>query len=255
MIDTPPSRNAAIKWINDGQRVMKMLHAMYGKNLYDEESIYAQPQFDHIFHGTASGTSVMELDERELSDGEARAVKKMVEKMKDGSAKPALKKKFGKDWVSAAFGIATNVVKKRTGKGNEPHEPLTKPVSEAYKEENVTTSGTARKTAATILAQFGGKRFILMTGAKDLSYGTVKTGDYLQFRLPIGKSNLVRIVYDRGRDLYNAEFYNRGRISMKSPERDIIKPITSAKGIDVEQMVDVFQKTTGLRVSLGSLGR
>ena len=64
------------------------------------------------------------LEERELTPAERESVKKLAEKMKDGSAKAALKKKFGKDWVSAAFGIATNIVKKRSARGNDPNEPL-----------------------------------------------------------------------------------------------------------------------------------
>jgi len=93
--------------------------------------------------------------------------------------------------------------------------------------------------AQEILNQLGGHKFVVMTGAKNL----VKDKNSLMFKLPRAKDgiNYVKITLN-GKDLYDVEF---GRIQgvnykVKKEFNDIYN----------DQLVDIFEKTTGLYTKL-----
>ena len=100
------------------------------------------------------------------------------------------------------------------------------------------------ETAQTILAQLGGRRFIVMTGAKHLAGDD--TG--LQFSLPGGGFcrdgiNKVRITLN-SMDLYDVDYYRiRGT-------RAVV--VAESRGLYADMLADDFTEKTGLAVSLGT---
>ena len=104
--------------------------------------------------------------------------------------------------------------------------------------------------AKTILEQLGGGRFLSMTGATNVAYDTSSGEKSLSFMLPKRgrKPNSVAIVYDEASDLYNVRFY---RINLRATHtKDVVKMEKEKKGLDVQGLRDMFEKTTGLRLSL-----
>ena len=97
--------------------------------------------------------------------------------------------------------------------------------------------------AQTILQQLGGHRFVVMTGAKNLS----DTGNGLSFRLPGSGGftkngiNYVKITLDPS-DTYSMEF---GKIRGTT-----YKIIHSTNDIYEEQLQEIFQRETGLSTHL-----
>jgi hypothetical protein len=93
--------------------------------------------------------------------------------------------------------------------------------------------------ATTILSQLGGKRFIAMTGAKNL----LAHKDGLSFRLPRCQQgiNYVKITLT-ALDLYTLEFgsIRKDTYTIRATECDIY----------AEDLTDVFTATTGLQTSL-----
>ena len=89
--------------------------------------------------------------------------------------------------------------------------------------------------AKTILEQLGGRRFILMTGAKSLIGGE----DNLSFRIPASKNkiNHVRITLN-GKDLYDVEFGRTWGINFNVIEK--------VEDIYNDMLVETFETTTGL---------
>ena len=93
--------------------------------------------------------------------------------------------------------------------------------------------------AQTILAQLGGRRFTVMTGAKLL----VDLGNGLQFKLPSTRDfvrdgiNCVRVILEAS-DTYTVEFYKSSKL------------ISTHADVYAENLRDVFTATTGLYTSL-----
>ena len=90
----------------------------------------------------------------------------------------------------------------------------------------------------TIHQQLGGKRFNMMTGVKQLV--NIKNKG-LGIKIGGGakkKINYVEIMYDRGKDLYDVTFHKIFKGNLK-------KVSGPFKGLDVEQMIRVFEKETG----------
>lgn len=106
---------------------------------------------------------------------------------------------------------------------------------------NTTTATTSDQVAATILAQLGGQRFKVMTGAKDFSYGA----NHLTFRIPgtITKDriNCVRIRLN-AMDLYDVEFMVIRGVK--------IRTVRSLEGVYAESLREVFTAETGLDTHL-----
>lgn len=94
---------------------------------------------------------------------------------------------------------------------------------------------TDMTVANTILAQLGGARFKMMTGAKDF----VGAADMLMFKIGTGaknKINKVRITLTVD-DLYTVEFFNLRGVN--------IKTIAKHEGIYNDMLQDIFTKETG----------
>ena len=118
--------------------------------------------------------------------------------------------------------------------------------------ENITAQ--TRDIAKTIFEQLGGTRFAFMTGAKRMQYGCGpcwckdKKDELVYFAFSIpkrkGKPNLVIIYYDAGLDLYHVQFV------LDSPRWGTSKLYDQHEGLDVEQMREAFERSTGLYLSL-----
>jgi len=106
---------------------------------------------------------------------------------------------------------------------------------------------TDMTTAKTILAQLGGGRFRVMTGAK----GFVYTDNSLSFRLPGGGGfckdgiNAVRVTLN-GLDLYDVTYWR-----VRGAKLNII---AESAGLYADMLRDDFKTITGLAVSLGTCG-
>jgi hypothetical protein len=95
----------------------------------------------------------------------------------------------------------------------------------------------------TILAQLGGRKFITMTGAKNL----LGIASGLSFRLP-GRFASQGITYVRvklnGADLYDLEFAKTNKWG------EISKMIATFEDVYASDLREIFESTTGLRTSL-----
>ena len=102
--------------------------------------------------------------------------------------------------------------------------------------------------AETILAQLGGRRFIVMTGAKNLMSHTADNA--LSFRIPgtmtKDRINYVKITLTPD-DLYTMEF---GKIRGTT-----YRVIETVEGVYCDMLRDIFTDKTGLETSLGTMGR
>lgn len=98
-------------------------------------------------------------------------------------------------------------------------------------------------TAQTILKQLGGaNRLVAMVGARDLMHDSKGS---LSFKFPNrqrSKPNYVKISLDRGSDTYTVEFGRTGKLSYKK--------IKTVDGIYADQLIDLFERTTGLYLRL-----
>lgn len=96
--------------------------------------------------------------------------------------------------------------------------------------------------AQTILAQLGGKRFLAMTGAKNLLAGE----DYLAMSLPgsltKGRVNKIRIRLAAD-DTYTLDTFKLDR-------HVSLAPVRTMSGVYVENLRAIFTEMTGLAVSL-----
>lgn len=103
----------------------------------------------------------------------------------------------------------------------------------------------ANEVAQTILAQFGGSRFIAMTGAKNF----VGSDNYLQFDLPRGfasnKANKCRVTLDAN-DTYTVEFFKWNARAFD------MKLISSDSNVYCDSLRAVFTAETGLYTSLAA---
>ena len=103
--------------------------------------------------------------------------------------------------------------------------------------------------AEEILRQLGGHRFIAMTGAKTfVKWNTPEGLPQMSFRIPRAKDGINSVVIRlNGLDLYDIDF---GRIH--GGDYKIKKQF---KGIYNDQLAEIFEQTTGLYTSLGTMGR
>lgn len=90
--------------------------------------------------------------------------------------------------------------------------------------------------AKTILSQLGGNRFIAMTGAKNF----VGSDKDLSFKIGRNstKTNLVKITYNYGKDLYEMHFYYA---SIKG-----LKELQMYDEVYAEDLQELFTRFTGL---------
>jgi hypothetical protein len=102
-----------------------------------------------------------------------------------------------------------------------------------------------KDVANIIFEQLGGNRFAMMTGAKNF----VSDSGSLMFSIPKNKSvyNRVRLTLSP-HDTYDVEF-------LKIDRKGIITKSKELLGVFSNQLQSVFEQTTGLRTSLGTMGR
>lgn len=113
------------------------------------------------------------------------------------------------------------------------------------------TQHYAKDESAEILRQLGGKRFSLMTGAKNFCYSSnEKSHTVLSFK--IGRNsksvNHVNITLN-GLDLYDVEFLNLRLVTKPTVELRK-KVISEHKNIYCDQLREIFEQSTGLYTTL-----
>lgn len=108
--------------------------------------------------------------------------------------------------------------------------------------EDITTDARSanREIARTVLEQLGGRRFVAMTGARNILAGNRS----LSFRLPAKGGwakrgiNIVTVTLS-GLDLYDVEFKRLYRLEVKT--------VAEESGVYAEDLQKVFTEHTGLR--------
>jgi len=108
------------------------------------------------------------------------------------------------------------------------------------------------QTAQSALILFGGTgRMKAMLGAYNFSYSDKDMSFQFMFK-GSKKASLFKISYDDGQDLFNLEFGKIGR--KKDKELGIYSMFYNKteeiEGVYVDQVVDIFEKVTGLYTSL-----
>ena len=100
-------------------------------------------------------------------------------------------------------------------------------------------SENKRQIAQTILQQLGGRRFIAMTGAKNIGF----TNKGLSMKIGKNAKGITHVVvdYDRGKDLYDMEF-----VKIRGTKRTGKK----VKSVYADDLKTIFKGYTGLRTSL-----
>lgn len=119
------------------------------------------------------------------------------------------------------------------------------------------TSETAREISTTILQQLGGHHFLVMTGSKNLVYGTNDNNqDFLRMTLHknASKANRLTIYYDAGMDEYIMVFekITAPRWCPKQYKYSDYKQetIKTYNGVYFDQLQEFFTETTGLLTRL-----
>jgi hypothetical protein len=107
-----------------------------------------------------------------------------------------------------------------------------------------TTSAPSLEVANTILAQLGGRRFLMMTGARNLTADV----NSLKFRLPtrLAKDgiNCVKVTLDPS-DTYTVTFYKIGR----APKFEVTV-VYETNDIYCDSLVELFERKTGVYTHL-----
>jgi len=103
-----------------------------------------------------------------------------------------------------------------------------------------------KQIADTILAQLGGHKFIVMTGAKNMMYAEAG----LHFKIGSGtlnKATHCHIDLDQATDLYTVKFFRvRGTKCATLLEQD---------RVPAEALREMFTQHTGFQTSLGTCGK
>ena len=109
----------------------------------------------------------------------------------------------------------------------------------------MTTSTTAKQVSATILAQLGGNKFIVMTGSKNFVYGTNNSGnDYITMQLTTNKAKAKFLqITLLPSDTYHMEFIKIDRELNR-------KVVANHEGVYCDMLQDIFTQTTGLYTRL-----
>ena len=121
------------------------------------------------------------------------------------------------------------------GKNYQPGDVLDKTHDQMKKMNEISNS-----EAKTLLKQLGGRRFMMMVGAK----GIARDKDGLHMKIGRNSKSISHVVidYNRGRDLYDMKFLR----VRKSGSQMKVKTIKHVKGIYADQLHDTFEKHTGL---------
>lgn len=101
----------------------------------------------------------------------------------------------------------------------------------------------SNQVAQIILQQLGGRRFLVMTGAKNLLNG----GDYVQFDVQAGlvkgKANKVRVTLDQD-DTYTVTTMKYSRKTLTC------STVSELSGVYCDMLQEVFTSVTGLDTRL-----
>lgn len=94
----------------------------------------------------------------------------------------------------------------------------------------------------TILTQLGGRKFMVMTGAKHFTKDAADTT--LSFQLPrnFAKDGINGVRITLTNDLYDVEFVKIG--TARSGYKHTV--VASSEGVYAEDLVELFERTTGL---------
>lgn len=119
------------------------------------------------------------------------------------------------------------------------------------------TSETARDISMTILHQLGGQHFLVMTGSKNLVYGTDNSNrDFLRMTLVrnASRANRLTVYYNAGMDLYHMVFeritpprWNAKQYKYSDPKQETVKAYDD---VYFDQLQELFTQTTGLLTRL-----
>ena len=115
----------------------------------------------------------------------------------------------------------------------------------------LTRYSQTQRVASTILLQLGGRRFLVMTGARDLQtlgQTAVREGARGGLRLRINRTNYERRKVNRVEILLDAD----DTYTVRSSFVRVGKATTVAEQSDVycDQLQDVFERQTGMLTSL-----
>lgn len=101
----------------------------------------------------------------------------------------------------------------------------------------------SQQVAQTILAQLGGRQFMLMVNAKNLVSLSGDGGLALQFGTGAkNKANRLRVEYDYGSDTYNVEFGKIRKLEWNT--------ISRHEGIYADMLQELFTAETGFYTTL-----
>jgi len=118
----------------------------------------------------------------------------------------------------------------------------------------MTTIETRKAVAETILSQLGGKRFIAMTGAKDIFSSEVNDCPALQFKLPANFAKdsivIVRIALNDN-DTYDIEYMRMKRTKNAFGMFDTIPVLVrKSENIYCDMLTRDFTENTGLQTRI-----
>ncbi len=101
----------------------------------------------------------------------------------------------------------------------------------------------SNQVAQTILAQLGGERFRIMTGANSFASGEFDVGPGLSMKIPGGNGVIITL---NGKDLYDIKMVGRGQFRRGEwiPGKEKV-----VNDVDCEALPGVFESMTGLLVS------
>ena len=105
---------------------------------------------------------------------------------------------------------------------------------------NESINEISNSEAKTLLKQLGGRKFMMMVGAK----GIARDKDGLHMKIGRNSKSISHVVidYNRGKDLYDMKFL---RVRMSKGQMKV-KVVKQVKGIYADQLHDTFEKHTGL---------
>jgi len=121
---------------------------------------------------------------------------------------------------------------------------------------NNETTTTAQTIAAEILQQLGGRKFVAMTGSKNMLFAEItESNPNIWLRMDLsknsGKVNRLKIVLNAN-DTYTMKFYNQRIVNYTDVK---ISNEQTFEGVYCDQLREIFTKVTGLYTTLGTMGR
>ena len=160
---------------------------------------------------------------------------KLTEDYKNSEWEVYLRDEKGREKIvkKAKSKRAATILYNRIIKSDDYYEVGMRAIKEGKLSEN------KRQIAQTILKQLGGRRFIAMTGAKNIGF----TNKGLSMKIGKNAKGITHVVvdYDRGKDLYDMEF-----VKIRGTKRTGKK----VKSVYADDLKTIFKGYTGLRTSL-----